>query len=448
MKLRYTVLGLQQKVNIALAYPAGSMVLALLLILLSPFVSAYLCYAAFLICIYRVVRYSAQVFLADYALLLPLTQVFCTPDGMSLLVYLSLFASAWYLIRGSLRANSTVVWFLLLLTYMLARMQLDVARYLLSFGQIFLLYVLLPRQSSASAVRAAKLFCIGLAASSLFALLLRDTWQLRSIIGEESAAIWGTNIMRFRGLVRDPNYYMTMLVVSLALLLKLWDHGQMGSLTFWILAVPTVGFGILTYSKTFFLLFILLGGFYILWQFSRRRLIWASVLTILAVAAMAVLLLSESSPFAVVLSRFSSASTLDELTTGRTAVYTDYLEIILHDPLSFLFGQGLAAEGLVKDPHNLYIELLYYVGAVGLILYFGFCAAMIHSLKKQCFPMDQGNIFGKYIVLFSIVLLFFTLHGIFQPVIGGDILLAVLSVLIPVKRAQLPPDAEGAVDYA
>lgn len=441
MNLTDRVYGLRLKVNTVMTYPLGSMALVLLLIFLSPFVSSYLCYGALLICVYRAVRYSSGIFTADYCILLPLFHLFRAPGGMSLQVYLCLFAALWYLIRGGIKANSAIVWFLLLLNYLLARMQLDVANFLLCFGQLFLFFVILPRQDGNSAIRAAKLFCISVVLSSAYALVLRDTWQLQRIIGSESIAVWGTGITRFRGLFEDPNYYMTMLVVALGLLLKLRDSRHITLLTFWLLAAPTAAFGILTYSKTFLLAAVLMAGGYILWQFGSRKLIWGCVLTVLAVTGLTVLLLWEGSPLAVVLTRLNSANTIDELTTGRTAVYAEYLEIICGDPMSFFFGQGLAAEGLVKDPHNLYIEISYYIGSVGLVLYFGFYTAVARSMLRSARCSADRNFFGRNIVLFLVLVLFFTLHGMFQLITMGNFLMAFLAMLITKKTEAAAPTA-------
>ncbi|MBQ8586802.1 MAG: hypothetical protein IJ453_01790 [Oscillospiraceae bacterium] len=442
MNLTAGLHGLRLKVNTAMAYPVGSMALALLLIFLSPFVSSYLCYGALLILVYRAVRYSSGIFTADYCILLPLFHLFRAPGGMSLQVYLCLFAAVWYLIRGSVRADSAVVWFLLLMNYLLARMQLDIPKFLLCFGQLFLFFVILPRQNGESALRAAKLFCISVVLSSLYALALRNTWQLQSVIGAESVAVWGTDITRFRGLFEDPNYYMTMLVVVLGLLLKLRDCRHISLLSFWLLAAPSAVFGVLTYSKTFLLVTVLMAGCYILWQFGSRKLIWGCVLTALAVAGLSFLLLWEGSPLAVVLTRLNSAGSLDELTTGRTAVYADYLEIIFHDPLSLLFGQGLAADGLVKDPHNLYIEILYYVGAVGLVLYVGFYIAAARSMLRNAPENGDRSFFGKYIVLLLVLVLFFALHGMFQLITMGNFLMAFLAMLIT-KSPEAAASAAG-----
>ena len=440
MKIQDRVHSLKQKVNMTADYPLATMLLALLLIFLSPFVSRYLCYGALLICLCRVILYSQRVFVADLVLLMPLYQLFSGIDGMSLLVYLDLFAALWYLIRGSVRRNSSVVWFLLLMLYMIARMQLAVANFLLSFGQIFLLFVLLPPQDDASAIRATRFFCVGLVLSSLYALVFRNSSAIIAIIGHEATAIWGTRIMRFRGLIRDPNYYMTMLLVALGLLLKLRNERLLSLGAFWLLAVPTAVFGILTYSKTFLLVAVMLTGIYILWQFGSRKLIWACSLTLLAVAGLTVLILWDRSPLAVVLTRLNSAGSLNDLSTGRFGVYADYLEIVFHDVGSFLFGQGIAAEGLVNDPHNLYIELLYYTGAFGLIFYVGFYAAMIYNLLKNVPPIPRGGLLGRYMVLTVVLALYLTLHGMFQPITMGSFLLALLSMRItPRPRLTAAP---------
>ena len=100
-------------------YPIFSMALIVALILLSPFVSPYLCYAAFVICIYRMLRYSAKVFATDYCILLPMTQMFQTTEGMTFLIWLCLIAAIWYFVRGTIRVSASLMFLLVLLNYML-----------------------------------------------------------------------------------------------------------------------------------------------------------------------------------------------------------------------------------------------------------------------------------------------------------------------------------------
>ena len=125
-------------------YPVWSIAIALVLIALSLFLPVYLCYVAFVICMYRIVCYDAKVFATDYCLLIPWARLFRTAGGMTLLVWLCLIAAIWYLIRGKLRANTALVILILLLNYLLLRMNMAVNNFGLCFGQLCVLFVLLP----------------------------------------------------------------------------------------------------------------------------------------------------------------------------------------------------------------------------------------------------------------------------------------------------------------
>lgn len=411
-------------------YPALSMLIVMALILLSLFVSVYLCYVAFLICIYRMVRYDEKVFAADYCMLIPVTQLFRAAGGMTFLIWLCLIAAIWYFVRGQIRGEGALVCLLLLLNYLMLRMQLNINNFVLCFGQLFFLYVLLPKQDTQSAQRAARVFCWSLAITSLYGLFARDSAQLVAVRGEESAAIWGTSIMRFYGLFRDPNFYMTLLIVGLALLCKLKDIGKVKALEFWGLGIALTGFGVLTYSKTFFLVFLLLGGLYIVWQFWNRKVFRGIVMAIVAIVALVYLLFSEDSPFLVVLTRMANAEDISDLTTGRTDVYALYLQAIFKNVGTFLFGYGLGADSLLKDPHNLYIELGYYIGVIGLALYAAFCIIMFRKMQGKLPGNTKQNPIAKYILVLMMLVLYFPLNGIFMTVLYSELFLTFMAVML------------------
>lgn len=410
-------------------YPALGMLLVMALILLSIFTTVYLCYVAFLICIIRMIRYDEKVFAADYCMLIPVTQVFRLSGGMTFLIWLCLIAALWYLIRGRIHGDGGLVCLLLLLNYLIVRMQMDINNFVLCFGQMFVLYVLVPKQDRQSAARASKIFCWSLVVTSLFALLVRSTPQLVAVRGKETAAIWGTGIMRFYGLFRDPNFYMTLLAVGLALLCKLKDAGQIKGFNFWFLAALLAIFGVLTYSKTFFLVLILLVGLYILWHFWSQKVFRGIWLTLLVIIAASYLLFAEDSPFAVVLARLTSADTISDLTTGRTDVYAQYLKAIFENVGTFLFGYGLSAEGLFKDPHNLILELAYYIGVIGLMLYVVFCIVMFRKMNGKLGSVPQNTI-AKYILVITIFALYFPLNGMFATIFYSELFLTFMAVLL------------------
>ncbi|MBO5323390.1 MAG: O-antigen ligase family protein [Oscillospiraceae bacterium] len=415
-------------------YPVASIVVAVVLILLAPFLSELTSYVALAICLYRVFRYDAKVFATDYAILTPLVRIFKTSAGLTLLIILCLIAALVYLVREGARGDRTLVMILALLNYLMLRMQANFSAFLLCFGQIFLLWVLLPKQDSQSAVRTAKAFCISLLATSVYAFAVRNTWQLQELIGVESEAIWSTGIMRFHGLIGDPNYYMTMLIVGLALLTKLKEAGEINRVLFIAMGVAMTALGVLTYSKTFFLTFVLFGVVYIIWQFRNKNIFLGIFLVAAVMIAAEFLLFSEDSPFAVVLSRLRGSEDFNDLTTGRAGVYVACLKAICRDPLTFFFGYGFSV--LNQDPHNIYLEITYYCGVVGFVLIVVFFASVISILRRQTQQVAEQGMIGKYVTLLMVLVLYFTLNGMFMVEVYPNFFLAFLAILIPSKQTQ------------
>jgi len=416
-------------------YPIWSMLTVLGLIYLTPFVGVA-AYLAFAVCVYRIIRFDVRIFSTDYCMLIPVSMIFRTGDGMSLLVYVCLIAAVWEVVRNGLRGNAATVTMLLLLNYLVARMQLSVTNFLLCFGQVLLLYVMLPVQDENSAERTVKAFCVSLLIASCYALLLRNTWQIRVIRGPEVPAYMGSTLRRFQGLFRDPNYYMTQLLTGIALMIQLGESRRVDPLSFWLFIAGFSLFGILTYSKTFFVLFALLVLSYIYLQFRNRRYGWGITLVILVLSMGGYLLFDHRSPFAVVMTRLLEANNISDLTTGRTDVLLAYLKVICHDPISLLFGQGMAAQGLYKDPHNLYLEILYYMGLTGLVLYFAFYWSLLRQQSRRPVAAAHKHWFSKYLVLLMALGLFCTLHGVFANMVYSVFYLAALPVLLPRKEQE------------
>lgn len=92
-----------------LHYPIPSICAIMMLIYLSPFVGSWLNYVAFLICIYRLIRYDERIFSVDYCCLVSVAAIFALPSGRSLVVILSLIAIVWFVIRNELVLDNSSV---------------------------------------------------------------------------------------------------------------------------------------------------------------------------------------------------------------------------------------------------------------------------------------------------------------------------------------------------
>lgn len=424
-------------------YPALSMAIALVLIMASLFLPVYLCYVAFVICLYRVFRYDAKVFATDYCVLMPMARLFRTGGNMTLLVWLCLIAGIWYLVRGKLRINRALVILILLLNYLLLRMQMNVNDFVLCFGQIFVLFVLLPEQNAKSSERAIKAFLWSMILVSLSALPLRDTPEMINIRGAESVAIWGTNLKRFSCFEKDPNYYTTLVLAGLALLCKLKETGRMRTLLFWMQAIALTALGVLTYSKSFLLVFILLGGIYIIWQMWNKKFIKGMLLAVVATVAGLYLLFADGSPFAVIMTRLTSSNDLDDFTTGRNVLFAQYWNVISENASTLLLGKGLQADILQgKGVHNIYLEIMYYTGAIGLVLMMAFYISMIRSIEQQNPALKKQGAIAKYTVILILAVLYLALQGMFQVITYAGLFLAFVSVYLT-KEEKKPGQERG-----
>lgn len=428
-------------------YPAFSMLIVMTLVLLSPFVSPYLCYIAFLICLYRIIRYDVKVFATDYCILLPVTQAFRTTEGMSFFVWICLIAAILYFLRGTIRANATLVFLLVLLNYLITRMQMAISDFVLCFGQMFVLYVLLPKQDAQSAERTTKAFCWSVIVTSLYALVFRNTSQLLSIRGPESFAIWGTSIMRFSGLIKDPNYYMTLLVTGMGALCKLREAGRIQGLWFWGQIVAMTAFGILTYSKAFFLMFLLLMGLYIVWQFWSKKFFKGMAFAVLGIVVGMYFLLSENSPFAIVLTRLTSSSRLSDITTNRSDLIIRYWNVVTENIVNFMFGLGLKTPLLGAGAHLLYLELVYFVGVLGLILILGLFCCMAQDIQKNNPQARKQSLIAKYAVVTIVAIQYLSLQGMFQVLTYGVFFVAFLTIIITPKEVCAETNLQNNQSY-
>lgn len=427
----------QRKVDSTLAgehtskYPMFSINAAVLLMLLAPFTTSWLAVVSFVICLYRVVRYDVRVFAMDYSILIPISALMKAPNGTPLAIYLCLIAAIWYFARSGVKVSKgIVVGLLLLLNYLLARMQMNINDFVLLFGQIFSTVVLISKQDSKSAQRAVKAYCTSLLVVSVCAYLLRNTSALASYTGMRGTAMFGTNTKRFCGLAGDPNYYMTYIIVGIALVLKLRDSRAIGTAAFWVQLVGLSVLGLLTYSKAFLLLYVFTIGIYIVWQYWNRKLMKGMVFTIFAVAVIFLLMTVPNSPFAVIINRLTSAQNLNDLTTGRVEVMLAYLDVITESLPSFLFGQGMAAQSLYLDPHMIYLEVLYYLGVVGLVLLFALFVGVFHMANRRCAGGVKQNLIAKYIVLVLVLIAYLSLHGAFSQMFHAQMLLAALGLMV------------------
>lgn len=415
-------------------YPVGSMIIVLALIYASPFLSLYLNYLAFLLCVYRIIRYEESVFAVDYCVLASVSYIFVSTGIVSLLSWLSIAAALWWIIKMGVRAVPSFALLVILLNYMLFRMQGEVNTFVLCVSQLILMFVLLTNQRKEGIVYCMRGFCLSVIVSSLYALVFRNTSQISYLLGNEIEAYWKSPFTRFRGLFRDPNYYMTMTAAAIALLAVLYLNRYLSQKAFAAGAGILMVFGALTYSKTFLVVLMIFCILFVAMLFSRKRYILGIMCVFIFLIAGIIL---SRTVLAVTIYRFTSTDNLYELTTGRSELIAEYLQEITKSAGNLFFGAGLSAEILGRGTHNLFLEIVYYYGLTG----FGIMTAYILSLIRlagQRFEDSMGKRTGilKYTVLLIFLLLFSTLQGLRFSITYVILYLSILATIIMPKKGD------------
>lgn len=408
-----------------LQYPIPGICAILTLIYLSPFVGAWLNYLAFSLCIYRLAKYDVRTFSIDYCCLISVAAVFVLPSGISFVVVLCLIADAWFVIRDGLAINSALALLVLLVCYLLLRMQFAVSDFLLCVSQFIIIYLMLSFLDAQTIVLDIESFIINMVVSSAYALLLRKTSAITHMTGAEVAAYYGSSLTRFKGLFRDPNYYMSLVIMAIVLLTLLYIKKYTSRRAFLLSIACMLLFGALTYSKTFILL---LGLYWLLCLFYliRGKRYLLAFIYIFATAFLAVIL--SDTLFATTLYRLTSASSVRELTTGRSILLEIYGREIISSPDILLFGKGMSAQLLKKGTHNLFLEIQYYVGLTGLILYLLYFGILTAQVQKKYAAGNAAARLFSYSPLIVFIAAFCSLQGMFSVSVYTLLYLSIISI--------------------
>ena len=322
--------------------------------------------------------------------------------------------------------------------YLLLRMQGQLNKFVLYVSPLILLYMLLSVQDSKQIIRTFKFFCIALLVSSFYGLLLRDTHQIQALRGNEVPAYSGSTAMRFQGLFQDPNYYMALIVLVIALLIKLYHTGHLKTAPFLATVSILSFFGMLTYSKTFFVVWVLLVVVFIVFHFYKKQYLKGIGIFLGFVGSILLLgaVTSRDGPISIILYRLASSTNLDSLTTGRSQIFVAYFNVLSDSLKNMLFGMGLHAEALERGTHNMFLEITYYTGIVGLTLYICYFCGLIHLLNHRAEQVCRQKFLAKYIVVIVTGILFSTLHGMFSAVSYVMLFLAINSTAIPLSTEE------------
>lgn len=236
-------------------------------------------------------------------------------------------------------------------------------------------------------------FAAGVVFAALAAQALAGYGNIAKYIRVDSYS----TITRLCGFYSDPNFYTAQITAALSgcLVLLLREQSKRRAAVLAGLSLLLIYCGLLSGSKSFVLVF---AALLLLWLTELLRMKGKAGLkvTMLVLAGAAAVYIATSALLGgliqVLVTRFSNAENLSDFTTGRTELWTSYLEELLTNGKLLLLGQGFTNIKLHgRASHNTLVQVVYQFGLIGLPLVIAWIAGFFRDLP----PVDSGQRQGR-----------------------------------------------------
>jgi len=274
---------------------------------------------------------------------------------------------------------------------------------------------------SFSIVKSVLFLCSGFLSSSILGYLIRIFMPGKIEFFKTLTAITGQldiMIMRFTGLMHDPNYFAQGILLCIASLFVLLINYQGISnkevIGILCLLVSLIIFGLISYSKMYVLTLLLLLTVCITYIFITNK-VRTIIRFIIVCFLLLMLFFAINSLFMkdildIILYRFNNSS---DLSTGRLTILENAIDVVLQQPGILLFGVGIGSsivQYFGSALHNVYFESVMSFGIIGSIFWCMFLYS-IYSNKKIIKNTDLIS-FTRYLPAAIIFITGFSLDGI------------------------------------
>ncbi len=208
--------------------------------------------------------------------------------------------------------------------------------------------------------------------------------------------------VRFAGLSYDANFYSILSVVVLCMLMYDYNTSFSKRRTQLYLIFFTLVFGIITFSRSLIICYVLI---FMLSLLSRNTNIRKKTQWVFLFFCVMLMVFGEQvlNSITLITDRFSDITTTNIMSSGRLYFWIGYMKNIFRSLNTLLIGAGVHGRLLsMVAAHNIFIELLYKFGTVGLIFdlfYVNMCAKAVPKRKTK-------SIFDSFCVLLMFLLLF------------------------------------------
>lgn len=381
-------------------------------------------YLAFLMAIGAIVLLTTEDAICLMMMMMSFANIFKTsPASQSFFTYLILVFIFWCFIKHHYIHTGFLKSFVFMVVYLAVQMSISVniLRTIKFVANLILIYLAVKSCDSNGIKKVCFFYILGIVLSSSVAAL-NIIPNLSNYIGTKDIHVEYEQVSRFTGMYADPNYYSINVIISLCLIVILNHKKELSAIPAIFLAALLVMFASLTLSKSAFLM-LLLPLVLLLYSKvkTRKYFVLLCVLVLCSVIAFEVFS-GNIEIFNDVLYRLDQASDVNSLTTGRSNIWLDYLSHLVTNTRILLFGSGFGAGPLNSHAaHNTYIDMFYYLGMVGTILFL-LVFRVISNIKKSTARLNLLN----YSIWICIAVMYFFLSELFYFDWAFHIIIAIL----------------------
>lgn len=211
-------------------------------------------------------------------------------------------------------------------------------------------------------------------------------------------------ITRLSGFYGDPNFYTAQITAALGgcVIVILKEQNKRRITVLAVMTFLLMYCGFLSGSKSFALI---TGVVLVLWIIELLRMRGRTGLKIvmLLVAMIGAIYIASSALFGglidVLITRFSSAKSFDDFTTGRTELWENYLNVILTDWKVLVIGKGFTNIKVGgRSSHNTVIQMLYQFGLLGVPVLIAWTACFFRDVPRRL-GMARKQVLNMLILL-------------------------------------------------
>ncbi|CEN94064.1 MAG: hypothetical protein KIB00_14710 [Paeniclostridium sordellii] len=220
--------------------------------------------------------------------------------------------------------------------------------------------------------------------------------------------------VRFTGLMVDPNYYAQGILICMACIMVCiinWilnreKNLKVKKIYLIFILIPLVLFGLLSYSKMFMIVSILMISIFTIYVFITKGNPSIKIISVIFIIAISILSIDSVT---MILERVVES---ENITSGRFEIFLNCIKIIYNSSIiDILIGIGVGGNLAIMTfgtaLHNLYLEYISSIGILGTLIWL----LLLCKSIRRCYKFKILNIY-KFLPLLTILITGIALDGV------------------------------------